>query len=151
MAAVGINSRGIELVNVEERSGVKTGGVSDVAALGVGDDRDVLGDRAQGLEHDLHAAHAERLEEGEVGLVGADEVAGGVDDFLEEGGDVGMGHELRVGVEADAEVAVVALRRGLEFLKEHEGQPPGPPAPAAEDLARSGIRDFKQPPAPNNM
>ena len=64
--------------------GVKTGGVANVSALGVGDDRDVLGNRAKRLEHGLHPAHSEGFKEGEVRLVGANEVARGVDDFLQE-------------------------------------------------------------------
>src|SRR2546426_7626038 len=42
----GVDSRGVELVDVEERLRIKAGGVTDVATLGVGDNRDVLRHRA---------------------------------------------------------------------------------------------------------
>ena len=90
-----------------------------------------------------HPAHPEGLEEGEVRLVGADEVAGRVNDLLEKRGDVRMRHQLRVRVEADAKEAVVRLGGRPQFFGEHWGYAAGRVAPLGPDFARPSDLRFK--------
>ena len=99
---------GIETPGVEHGSSVGLGGGADVAALNVAQEDGVgsgLADVGQGCFKAMQAVQAHGLVEGQIGLVGAYEVGGGVDDGASERGYVGNRHEARVGVEADADEA----------------------------------------------
>ena len=80
---------------------------SDVAALGVADDGDVIRDVLQGALKGLQAGNAQGFVEGHVGLVAADLVRGGVYDGLVELQHVIDGHEGRIGVQSHAHQRLV--------------------------------------------
>ncbi len=118
MSKVGVHRGGIEIVHLEQRLRVEACCVADVPSLGVRYYRYVRRHPTQRLKQRLHPADAKRLEERQVRLVGADQVAGGVDDLLDEGGHRRAPEESRIGIEADAEEALVAFARLDELLAE---------------------------------
>ena len=79
-AEIRVDGDGVEAEVVEEGAGVGFRRVADVAALAVADDGDVARDGRERFAQDAVALLAQRLIEGEVRLVGADEVARRVDD-----------------------------------------------------------------------
>ena len=70
---------------------------------------------------DLEAGGAEGFVEGEVRLVAADQVVGGVDNGAVELKYIVNGHEARVGVQAYAEKALVGLGGAAELVDEIVG------------------------------
>ena len=58
----------------------RRGGGADVASFGVEEDGDVGGDGGDGRAQERHARLTQRFIEGDVGLVTADKLGGGLDD-----------------------------------------------------------------------
>ena len=115
-AAVGVDGHGVEPVYLEEGAGVEARHVGHVGPLGVGDDGHLGRDGRQGLLQQAHPPRPQGLEEGQVGLVAADQVYGGLDNGLQKGDDVTPLQQVRVGVEPDAQQAPVALLGGPQPL-----------------------------------
>src|SRR2546423_505497 len=69
---------------LEQRFGIGEAGVADVAALSVGDHRDMGRNRSDQRLQGMPALGAPTLEEGEVWLVGAYQIGGCFDDSLTE-------------------------------------------------------------------
>ncbi len=113
---------------VEAGGGVGGGGAADVATLGVEDYRNIRRDCRQRGAQRCHARRAQRLVEGDVGFVGADQVGGLRNDSAVPGQDGGGGvigvltiaggNLVGRRVETDAEQRLVALDGSREFGEE---------------------------------
>ena len=105
MSAPGIDGYHVKVPNLKHGPGIGRAAGSDIAPFGVADDdgqgrvpADVLHGSFQGLQ----SGYPQRLVEGQVGLVGAYQAGGGIDDSSIEVQGVGDRHSLRVNVQADA-------------------------------------------------
>ncbi len=94
----------------------------------------VFGDQRQGTAQQLHARLAQRFIEGDVGLVGADQIGGLLDDGTIPGqngvddafggivaGPIARGNMGRIRIESNTEQALIAFDRGIQLLKEVHG------------------------------
>ena len=81
---VGVHSHGVEAQLVENRGRIPLGRRSDVAALGVGDRYQVVGNRGERRLQQRIAVGPHRFIEGQVRLVRADEVGRRLDDAPHE-------------------------------------------------------------------
>ena len=114
---VWIDNYRISVEPVEDRSGICSRGVTDVTSLGVEQHRDVIWHGRDQLPQQRHSLVDVRLEEGDVRLVAACDIGGGLDDGVQEVayGDAGRDAGA-VRVEAHAEQGVIAAA-GLNELR----------------------------------
>ena len=84
MAEVGIDGCSVEAQNRKEGPGISPGGATNVTALGISDDRYVIGYMSNGLFEDSRPFGPQGFVESQVGLVGTDQVGGGLDNVFVE-------------------------------------------------------------------
>ncbi len=117
-AKVGIDGSSIEAKDRKESPGISLSSVTDIATLGIANYWNITGYVFDGLLQDNQPFGAQSFIESQVGLIGTDQVAGGLDDGFVELEDFYLGHKLGVGVQSDAKPAFVFSTGVEQFIGE---------------------------------
>ena len=117
---IGVDGYSIRSPHLEGGPGVGLGSGAYVRQLGVEDHRHMgpLVDVADGLLQRFQSGQTQCFVEGEVGLVGTDNIGGLLDDPSVEGQHLTARNQLRSGVQTYAQQAVILIDGYLQFLKE---------------------------------